>query len=108
MTKQNVIDLLARLRNLRGAVSKGAYEGGICAIVPGELTPLLTNKFRLWPEFSGNVAYPIPDPLGGLIAFVKHYESLWDENTEYGKARRRLLDFLIEEFEKDLKEMGDE
>lgn len=51
-----------------------------------------------WPEFSGNVWFPIganPEE-----ASTKFYltRNLWDSSTPYGQARYRLLDWMIEEF----------
>lgn len=63
------------------------------------LKPLFPN----WPEFSGTDYFPIksydmdePDPVF-VYDLASEEETMWDRNTEYGAARWRLLDFLIEE-----------
>lgn len=79
---------------------------GICANVhralgnPGqeELKDLMAE----WPKFSGRRAYPIGiegiDPAWSFL-FVKNY---WDKETEYGRLRWELLDFLITMLEQEL------
>lgn len=73
--------------------------------------------FKVWPKFSGDLDYPIPshevvngDNSGrdGLshrdmyrhISACRLY-SMYDRNTEYGRLRLELLDFVIECVEKD-------
>lgn len=59
-----------------------------------------------WPEWSGRdeeiprkrhelVSYPVPHPVRTPKAAYYH-EPLWDRRTTYGKARMRLLDWLID------------
>ena len=56
--------------------------------------PGLYPLFEQWPEFSGDIEYPVPsgDPWGTYL----RCEDKWDRGTKYGQARWRLLDFLIE------------
>ena len=52
-----------------------------------------------WPEFSGNIEYPVPHPtLDPEKAYVVR-KQLW-RNDAYGNARRRLCLFLADELER--------
>ena len=61
----------------------------------------LRRLFRLWPKYSGDIVYPVP---GGHEAFwsAVRYETTW--SGEYGKLRKELLNFMIEQLEKELAE----
>lgn len=51
--------------------------------------------FRKWPEFSGNVSFPVKHdtmPLSTAYYFSEH--NLWDRRTKYGQARWRLMAFI--------------
>lgn len=64
----------------------------------------LIKIFISWEEFSGDKNYPIS--VSKLVSAAHQYErskQLWNTKTEYGKARYRLLDFLIDEIKKELK-----
>ena len=55
--------------------------------------------FENWPEFSGNIYYPVPSgnrilPANDMYTLV---HDLWE--SQYGEARFRLLDFLITSLE---------
>lgn len=53
----------------------------------------LYEIFRMWPEYSGEVNYPVPHPkYSPMDAFILE-KNVWI--GEYGAARRRLLDFII-------------
>lgn len=57
-------------------------------------------NFREWDEFSGSVYYPVTHKkLSPECAYNKGY-FLFSYLTSYGRARRRLLEWLIKEFEK--------
>jgi len=60
---------------------------------------------QLWPEYSGHKEYPVPhsdyDPES---AYNESDDLLWDMDTEYGQARMRLLNFLIERAEEEIKQ----
>jgi len=114
------IKLAAYLRNLllaaktRMALQPGwrpAY--GICSILYSEkhhreeLDALLLQAFLDWPEFSGELSFPVRNyswgtrilarvigtPVNGL-AFVRS-RNLWSKYTRYGRARHRLLNHTI-------------
>lgn len=64
---------------------------------------ILEGLWQSWPEFSGNIYCPVPALPKGQIrnlgnapvwAFVQATD-LWDEDTQYGRARVRLLKWLI-------------
>ena len=63
----------------------------------------LREQFQLWPEFSGDLHYPVPAPDGSSPMMYFQYradeDNLW--NFEYGKSRKRLLRFLQEQFSKE-------
>jgi hypothetical protein len=86
---------------------------GICANVDQWLryTPtlrrrckvLLRDAFKRWPEYSGDIFYPIRSEhalseQAKYDASVKNL-TMWDATTTYGAARMDLLDWLIEDLE---------
>lgn len=63
---------------------------------------LLRALTARWPEYSGNADYPVPAPLidqSPVYAYGEAEEAgrLWDARTAYGRSRRRLLNWLVEE-----------
>jgi hypothetical protein len=52
--------------------------------------------FSLWPEFSGDLVFPVSHPSMTPGEAYMLIDDIWDRETEYGRARWRLLDFLIE------------
>ena len=93
-------NLLAHLKKLK---KDGPHNvsGGICSNIPCNPSPLLM-LFHKWPEFSGCISFPVPHPAHPDIDPHDAYmetENLWI--GEYGEARMRLLDFCIEELEKE-------
>ena len=97
--------LLAALYRVKFAAVK---QYGICgefnryyhgkAAEPGKE---LKRLFALWPKFSGCAVYPVP---GSGVAFSRAVSSkrLW--SGEYGQLRKELLNFMIEQLEKELAE----
>lgn len=96
------------LQQLKDDVDRGVPPTrGICG---GMSTNALTQKqvhvwlnsrkwvFRSWPEFSGNLFYPVPSRSHVIIAYdvAETRKSLWNLQTEYGAARYRLLEHMIE------------
>lgn len=61
---------------------------------------LLKCLWADWPEYSGCFSYPISvfNIAEGLTPQKQFelYLDKWDQSTEYGKARMRLLNWLIE------------
>ena len=80
----------------------------------------LHSKFKIWHKFSGSVDYPISvywdrsDDIANadFVASSEYFEAadkwysggphLYSPETEYGKLRLELLDFLIKEAERDI------
>lgn len=68
------------------------------------------RAYPKWPKYSGNVTFPVP---GGANIYDFHREhqpigSMWDRNTEYGRLRLELLDFLIEQLESEIEQANKE
>jgi hypothetical protein len=59
---------------------------------------VLEYYFEKWKSFSGDFDYPIE---GSVREFNKG-KSKWNSETVYGRLRWDLLEFLIQEIEKDL------
>lgn len=55
--------------------------------------------FMQWPEFSGDIEFPVPSKQEGMDAedaYMKtENKDMWNPAHPYGAARLRLLDFLI-------------
>lgn len=67
---------------------------------------VLSDLYRRWIKFSGDISYPVPDPRGGDARYVyKFTPNLWE--GEYGALRYELLDFLIDELTKVVGECDD-
>lgn len=92
-------DLLIALRKLK---KKGSWRNdvGLCAYVSCETSGVLPQDLvNKWPEHSGNPSFPIPHPDWPAPYGYLMCRNKWDKRTEYGKARWRLVDFLIEKLE---------
>lgn len=68
-----------------------------------EYNQKLLRLFGLWPEFSGSYKYPVQnkyefcgESLSDAYSKACNEGTLWDQSTEYGKARMRLLNWMIE------------
>lgn len=93
---------------------------GICANVHNNYTPdsdayeptgediskLVTLYARHWPKYSGVPLYPVPHPSLSAEDAYDLTENMWDRETEYGRNRWELLEFIIAEVEKELQEDG--
>ena len=82
-----------------------SYPCGIKVMAnPDGLKPWLTAKFKQWPKFSGSSTYPVP---GVFASSATAFEcarptEMWSPSHPYGALRRELLQFLIDELEKEL------
>lgn len=68
-------------------------------------TDHLHSLFETWPEWSGDLWYPVPSNQPNVhpsALFYREQGNMW--KGEYGKARMRLLEHCISELEKQLKE----
>lgn len=95
-------ELDAGVRNRRGLCFIIAYESECRYTI--ECGKLLHDYFEKWPEFSGSLAYPVPSPDKCYSAeeyFLDRRVGKW--TGEYGASRRRLLDWLIQQLEEELK-----
>lgn len=61
----------------------------------------LRRLFKLWPKFSGHSVYPVP---GGYTDFWRAAGTRRMWSGEYGNLRKELLNFMIEQLEKELAE----
>lgn len=105
------IAVLEILKDIKDALREGnPPDAGICSAVAvrmwwrgmprHETVSLLEEHFPLWPEYSGDLGYPVPAPDRSSPASYYSWarsRDMW--SGPYGDARRRLLDFLIQRFE---------
>lgn len=82
--------------NVDIALKKHCIEGFERGLIADWLRKLMSK----WPKSSGKLFAPIPEkafPKGfdSYYEYARHNNILWDVNTEYGKLRFELLDFLI-------------
>ena len=105
---ETALDVLKALREVGPTADARFY--GICyslneATDHHDLTvQFIMNEYApLWDEYSGDVEYPVPgfDGMSEMTAY-NTTDDMWDKNAEYGRARYRLVDHLIECIEKDL------
>jgi hypothetical protein len=112
-------DLLYALIKVRNGATTGTLPHpslGICANVNHWLCykydlivrrrqckVLMRDAFKRWPEYSGNILYPIRSE--NALSEQAMYDAanadgtMWDVTTPYGAARIDLLDWLIEDLE---------
>jgi hypothetical protein len=100
-------ELHSALLEVRKATESNQSATGICDLFSeallGEdhdlrvkLSKELRNLMRQWPEYSGDAVFPVPAPDGSCpeVCYVRA-RNLWGFD-DYGRARRRLLTWLIE------------
>jgi hypothetical protein len=86
---------------------------GICSTLgdrmeyeyPKERNNWLKGKFITWDEFSGDEDYPVKSEC--IMSPASKYDTcfdMWNNDTTYGRARLRLLEYLIEQVDADIKE----
>lgn len=66
---------------------------------------------KAWPKYSGRLYYPVPAPqdmikqLGDPLTAAEYAyltaRNYWDKRTEYGRLRWELLEWMIQELEKE-------
>ena len=101
-------ELHSALLEVRKATESNQSATGICDLFSeallGEdhdlrvkLSKELRNLMRQWPEYSGDAVFPVPAPDGSCpeVCYVRA-RNLWGFD-DYGRARRRLLAWLIAE-----------
>lgn len=101
MPKQRaLIQLLWQLIDLQETGPKDPTLG-ICQVSTFETRPYFKEIWEKWPKYSGTILFPVPEFEGqdskeAGNSFYKHY-LLWDKNTEYGRNRWELLEWMIKE-----------
>ena len=101
-------ELHLALLEVRKAVESNQFATGICDLFSKallgkdhnlhvKLSKELRNLMRKWPEYSGDAVFPVPASDGNCpeISYVRA-KNLWGFD-DYGRARRRLLAWLIAE-----------
>lgn len=93
--------VLEALEELASELDAGkALRTGICNFVKSRTEEesaaeeVMGRLFREWPEYSGNVSYPVPG--------IYWKWDRWSKRTKYGQARRRLLAFMIKTLREEL------
>lgn len=85
-----------------------SYQGkgnGICSYFGEASVNYIQSKFPLWPKYNGNICWPISSGRKNTTAYDAFYNfHKWSIHTQYGRDRRELLDFLIEQVKKDIKD----
>ena len=95
-TVMKATEMLANLLKLKELAAHGnipVKSNGICSnltIVSQVYSYGFVEKYSVgWSEHSGDIEYPVP------ITVSDHYKGKWI--GEYGEARLRLLDYLIDQ-----------
>lgn len=104
------LSLLSDLKKLKVKVSSIWFlfckerMDGICKLIDGTCASLniLDDIFEKWDHFSGRHGFPVPHPDAKRTPW-EAYSRLPKWRGKYGKLRRELLDFCIQELERDLK-----
>jgi len=95
--------LLEELKTLRDEGPKRPGEG-ICKNLCSPANEVEFNRLaEAWPNSSGNITYPVPDPdrdPNEAYNFTPD-EEMWSPDNPYGAARLDLLDWAIEQLEKE-------
>lgn len=111
-TPATILEALKILRTQRTC-----DDSGICWNLAKRLTPedeweasgsMRTDISKMvgtlsqdWPRFSEDPGYPVPHPdMGPQAAYLE--PDHWDAETEYGRNRLSLLEFLITRFEEEV------
>ena len=101
-------DLHSALLEVQKTVESNQASTGICDLFTKallskdydlrvELAKELRNLMRKWPEYSGDAVFPVPAPDGSCPeTYYVRAKTLWGFD-DYGRARRRLLTWLIAE-----------
>ena len=101
--------MLAALKNID---PDGGHDTGICELVcndvfhdcrPVDVSRMLLPYFEAWPKYSWVWLYPVPHTyMTPREAFANCADDLFNKDTEYGRNRRELLAFLIEQLEREI------
>lgn len=74
---------------------------GICHHMDWELSRESRKLFIAWPNFSGNLSYPVPSDVGAGPAYSHAIDegTLWSKSSLYGRMRHDLYKFMRQEVE---------
>ena len=103
MHKQRALtQLLKQLKELHAAGPKYPTLG-ICQVSTYETRPYFREIWEKWPKYSGMRLFPVPEFEGqqgkeAEDSFL-YKTNLWDKNTEYGRNRWELLEWMIKEIQ---------
>lgn len=99
-------NVLSNIRDIKSGKKKLDNGVGICENT--EIQTIPSKLLKTWDKYAMDYMYPVPSTDAGITAEEKYIKearanNLWNKNTEYGKLRYELLDF-IEEYLKDCSE----
>lgn len=99
--RKKVLEALLKIKK----VGPRFQDDGICANIVLENGSSLTaiiDLVREWPHYSGNALFPIHTnkKLSPMWQFDTTYNH-WDHNTNYGRRRWQLVNYLIRELRKE-------
>lgn len=98
-----VSTILSRIRDIKSGQREIDPKVGICENVGIRIIPV--KLLKSWDKYSRDYLCPVPSTEENTSAEEKYTKeaiakNLWNKNTEYGRLRYELLDF-IEEYIKD-------
>lgn len=109
-------ELESALNELHEIKQNGPFNTayGICnnIVVDYETCFDIVREYAVdWKEYSGDSSYPVPASNTDKSPLGMYYEcqrsgDMWDKDTEYGRSRWRLVDYLIECITQDLQKMN--
>jgi len=101
------LDTLIKLKEVLLTLKAGQIGDkflGICGNIPSnikaESLKYFYSTWDKWPEYSGYMGYPVKHGEHLPVSAFFYVEDCWE--GEYGEARYRLVDWLLEQIDKDL------
>lgn len=100
--KKLILQTLLKIKEDHPSTFKGKGNG-ICSYFGKASVEYIQSKFPLWSKYSGIIRWPISSGRKNTTAYHAFYNfHKWSIHTQYGRNRRELLDFLIEQVKKDI------
>ena len=94
--EQEIIEYLEGLA--RGVIELTDTRVGLCSCLSEEglKIPRLSRIFESWSKYSGDIAFPVPDPEGRGDAYTKYRQAgdMWE--GDYGDLRKELCQYLAD------------
>lgn len=95
--------ILSNIRDIKTGKKEINPKSGICKNIGIRDIPI--KLLKSWDKYSWDYIYPVPSTEEYILAEEKYTKeaiakNLWNKDTEYGRLRYELLDF-IEEYIKD-------